>query len=88
MSTENKQTIITYVVYQYDIHFSYSSRVCFGYFTSKEIAFEQMIKGFDKLYKGFEKDVYHNGRDQYICDKHDFGAMIEEIEINNLFCEC
>jgi len=53
-----------------------------AFFTSREQAIEEMQEGFEKLYPGFKKDLCENGRNQWICDKHDFGVMISEITLN------
>ena len=60
-----------YRVSQYSLH---GTLLCtFGYFGSKELAIEEMYKGFEKLYKGFTKNSWKNGHhDEWYDDENEF----------------
>ena len=72
-----------YEIAQFDLHFSDSSKVSFGYFHASSIDEVETImkEGFEELYPGVTKDFYKNGN-QWTTDKHEFGVMIQEIETN------
>lgn len=75
---EPKNTV--WKVSQLSIH---GEHLCdFGYFDSKKLAIDSFMKGFDELYSGFREDVYSNGINQWITDKHDFVVNLSEIELN------
>ena len=71
-----------YVVEQFDVWFSDSSKVVFGMFDTYEKALNEMKLGFEKLYPGFNADIYENGANQWISDRFEFGVMISELPIN------
>jgi len=75
-----------YNIYQCNMHFENSSKVHFGTFSSKDYSLnkvqEILFNGFEELYSGFKDDCYSNGTNQWVTDKHGFGVMIEEVEIN------
>ncbi|MFA7084744.1 MAG: hypothetical protein WC141_09435 [Arcobacteraceae bacterium] len=71
-----------FIVEQYDIHFSKSSRVFFGVFDSKEKAIEEMEKGFETLYLGFNDFIQENGKNQWVVELLDMGVEIREIQLN------
>ena len=62
--------------------FSDSSKVVFGMFDTYEKALNEMQLGFEKLYPGFNADIYENGANQWISDRFEFGVMISELPIN------
>lgn len=69
-----------YKVSQLSIHGEF---LCdFGFFTDKKDAEDKMLKGFEKLYKGFKKDIFRVSESQWQSDKHDFIVNIEEITLN------
>lgn len=80
---------MAYLVYQYDLHFTESSKVLFGIFTNKtyDEAKEIAMNGFEKLYPGLKDDVCGNGTGQWTTDKFDFGFSVER-ESLNIFEEC
>lgn len=53
-----------------------------GFFESREIAIEKTFKGLSKDYKGFRKEVWFDGKNQWHCDKYEFIIDISEIEFN------
>lgn len=71
-----------YAVEQFDVWFSDSSKVVFGMFDTYEKALNEMKLGFEKLYSGFNADIYENGANQWISDRFEFGVMISELPIN------
>ena len=71
-----------YVVEQFDVWFSDSSKVVFGMFDTYKKALNEMKLGFEKLYPGFNADIYENGANQWISDRFEFGVMISELPIN------
>ncbi len=71
-----------FIVEQYDIHFSKSSKVLFGVFDSKEKAIEEMEKGFETLYLGFNDFIQENGNNQWVVELLDMGVEIREIQLN------
>jgi len=78
-----------YMLYQYDQWFSNDSKVLFGIFTDKTFdeVKEIAMDGFEKFYKDFKNDVYSNGKNQWLNDKHNFGFSIEKVENINIFEE-
>lgn len=79
LKTEKKIKKI-YKVSQLSIHGEF---LCdFGFFTNKKDAEERLMKGFEKLYRGFRKDAHKVSDNQWQSDKHDFIATIEEITLN------
>lgn len=73
-----------YEIAQFDLHFSDSSKVQFGYFTASSIDEVETImkEGFEELYPGVSNDFCSNGTNQWTTDKYEFGVMIQEIETN------
>lgn len=53
-----------------------------GFFESEEMAIRKTFEGLEKDYKGFKKEVYFVGRNQWNCDKHDFIIDISEKKFN------
>lgn len=80
---------MAYLVYQYDLHFTESSKVLFGIFPNKTYneAKEIAMNGFEKLYPGFKDDVCRNGTGQWTTDNFDFGFSIKRESLNR-FEEC
>lgn len=76
-SSEDK----VYQICQYDGYFNYASRVEFGTFKTLNEAYNNMLEGFEELYKGFKNNVYSNGTNQWLNDEHSFGVMINEIKL-------
>lgn len=75
---ENRETI--WKVSQLSIH---GEHLCdFGFFESEELAIKSFMEGFEKIYKGFIKDVYSYGRNQWGSDKYDFLIDLKEIDLN------
>ena len=73
---EEKNTV--WKVSQLSIH---GEHLCdFGLFRNKELAIESFMNGFDELYKGFKKDVYPYGTNQWGTD--DFIVSLTEIELD------
>jgi len=73
-----------YEIAQFDLHFSHSSQVSFGYFHASSIDEVETImkEGFEELYPGVSNDFCSNGTNQWTTDKYEFGVMIQEIETN------
>lgn len=71
-----------YVIKQYDIWFSNSSKVVFGVLDTYEKALNEMKQGFEKLYPDFNSTLTANGTNQWISDKYNFGVMISELPSN------
>ena len=75
-----KQTV--WLLEQYDQHFSCSSRVPFGLFTSREKAIEAMDKNYSKEALGEDAEFYENGTNQWISNVHNCGIKISEVELD------
>jgi len=59
----------------------------FGFFDSKEKAYNELRKGFKDLYKDidFDKDVCFDNRSQYVCNKYEFIIDISAIDFNRFY---
>ncbi len=77
---KDKQTV--WFLEQFDQHFSCSSRVPFGVFTSKEKAIEAMHQNYSKEALGKEPEFYENGTNQWMSDVLSCGIQICEVELD------
>ena len=75
-----------YSIEQYDTSFR-NHLETFGFFTNRKLAIKAMMDGFEKLYPGFKEEVWENGSNKWVSDAHDFGIVISEISVNNIFEE-
>ena len=61
----------------------YGDFLCdFGFFTTREEAEENMLNGFEKLYKGFKDECHRTCEYEWISDQYEFIVHIERIELN------
>ena len=71
-----KKTV--WILEQYDIWFSSSSRKIFGIYSSREKALKEIGHGTD----GWNKDYYENGANQWKSDTLECGIMVREISLD------
>ena len=67
-----------WILEQYDIWFSSSSRKIFGIYSSREKALKEIGHGTD----GWNKDYYENGANQWKSDTLECGIMVREISLD------
>ncbi len=71
---------IIYRVSQYSLH---GEHLCdFGFFESERLAFKEMFKGFEKLYKDFKINSWKNGHHNEWYYKEEFIVRITPIIVN------
>lgn len=77
-----KENQKAWILESYDQWFSYSSRIPFGVFTSREKAIEAMYKNYSKEALGKDAELYENGTNQWKSDVLSGGIIIREFELN------
>ena len=71
---QEKQTV--WLLEECDQHFSNTSRVPLGVFSSREKATTEMLKNYE------DAELYENGTNQWMSDVEELGINIREVELD------